>query len=274
MKLSSGPLEQAPSLSPVLPCELVFKRSFQLCASYLLFSSKLTSCCAATLRILPCTGRMRHGPSIRSLSTTKVVHIRNQATESQNPEVDGSLAVDTAHQSKLGLRLVPIKIVGAYRAIVNHSSLQHPCQPRSTSLLPHAFGCTAPVGALRFQFSNSPVVKSCEPELPHLGAPQHGLEPKVDMLSTAVIRLYAHEVADLPRSRIFAQTAIAMEQTRGQDLRNFQCDEEDHATWNREEIRTSIAVAPLLKTFPPCVDSARSAARDGERIVDDVPLHP
>lgn len=38
------------------------------------------------------------------------------------------------------------------------------------------------------------------------------------MLSTSVIRLYAHEVADLSRSRIFAQTAIAMKKTREQDL--------------------------------------------------------
>lgn len=57
---------------------------------------------------------------------------------------------------------------------------------------------------------------SCEPEQPHLGAPLRGPELKVEMLSTAVIRLYAHEVADLSRCRILAQAAITLERTREQ----------------------------------------------------------
>lgn len=40
---------------------------------------------------------------------------------------------------------------------------------------PHLFCpcivCNPPVSALRFQFSNSPASKSCEPEPAHLGAP-------------------------------------------------------------------------------------------------------
>lgn len=78
----------------------------------------------------------------------------------------------------------------------------------------HAFGCTPSVKALGFQFSNSPAGKSCEPEPACLGAPQNEPEPKVVVRSTAVIRLYAHEVADLARSLILAQTAIAIEVAR------------------------------------------------------------
>lgn len=72
--------------------------------------------------------------------------------------------------------------------------------------------------ALRSQFSNSSAVKSCEPEPAHLGAPQRGPEPKVGMRSTAVIRLHAHEVADLSLCRILAQTAITAKRTREQIL--------------------------------------------------------
>lgn len=67
-------------------------------------------------------------------------------------------------------------------------------------------------------FSNSPAEKSCEPDPSSLGAPLRGPEPKLDMLSTAVIRLHAQEVADLSRCRILAQTAIAMDRTREQNL--------------------------------------------------------
>lgn len=85
-----------------------------------------------------------------------------------------------------------------------------------------AFVCTPPVSALRSQFSNSPASKSCEPEAAHLGAPQRGPEPKLGMLSTAVIRLYAHDVADLSRCRILAQTAIEVDKTREQNLLSFE----------------------------------------------------
>lgn len=41
------------------------------------------------------------------------------------------------------------------------------------------------------------------------------------MLSTAVIRLYAHEVAGLSWCHILAQAAIEMVRTRGQSLLSF-----------------------------------------------------
>jgi hypothetical protein len=46
------------------------------------------------------------------------------------------------------------------------------------------------------------------------------------MLSMAMIRLYAHEVADLSLCRILAQTAIVMDRTREQILlRSWDGDE-------------------------------------------------
>ena len=119
-----------------------------------------------------------------------------------------------AHQSKLDLGLVSVRMVGAYSTSVSQST-PAATMPTPLRISPaHAFGCTPSVKALGFQFSNSPAGKSCEPEPACLGAPQNEPEPKVVVRSTAVIRLYAHEVADLARSLILAQTAIAIEVAR------------------------------------------------------------
>jgi hypothetical protein len=84
----------------------------------------------------------------------------------------------TAHQSKLDLGLVPVRMVGAYSTSVSQSSLAA-TMPTPLRISPaHAFGCTPSVKALQFQFSNSPAGKSCEPELDHLGAPQDEPEPR------------------------------------------------------------------------------------------------
>jgi len=132
----------------------------------------------------------------------------------------------SAGQRKLDLSLVPTWMAGATREIDNHSSLAASMPtPLHTFFCPCII-CNPPVSALRYQFSNSPVVKSCEPEPAHLGAPQHGPEPKANMLSMAMIRLYAHEVADLSLCRILAQTAIVMDRTREQILlRSWDGDE-------------------------------------------------
>lgn len=80
------------------------------------------------LRILPCTGRMRHVPSSRSLSLISEVNLflPGSRTRISKAKVDGSFATNhrtSANQQKLGHNLVLIRMVGASRTIIHHSSL-------------------------------------------------------------------------------------------------------------------------------------------------------
>ena len=117
-----------------------------------------------------------------------------------------------------------------------------PLKPRSilADPAPHHFCpcivCNPPVSAQRFQFSNSPASKSCEPETAHLGAPQRDPESKLDMRSATVIRLSAHEVAYGSRCRILAQTAINMDRSSEQISAKSERMARLDATWNAGNI--------------------------------------
>ncbi|KAF2629767.1 hypothetical protein BU25DRAFT_273945 [Macroventuria anomochaeta] len=108
---------------------------------------------------------------------------------------------------------------------------------------------------------------------PILGLRSVALRPRVNMLSTAVIRLYAHEVADLSRCRILAQTAIEMDRTREQSLLSFWDDDEAQMQRGTErKFERVLQLYDFLKQLPLALTAHASKKRETDRV--DVPLQP
>ena len=106
-----------------------------------------------------------------------------------------------------------------------------------------------------------------------MGAPQRGSAPKVDMLSTDLIRRYAHEVADLSRCRILAQTAIEMGRTREQSLLSFWDDDEAQMQRGTErKLERVLQLHDFSNRLPLALTAHASQKRGADRV--DVPLQP